>query len=464
MAAEVSDVNGTASGMSGMMPDAACTTHLSDRRCAFYGRGVTIAAELADVVDRIARSDADLHAFVDEPGRAERVRAEVDAIASRWPDPGHRPPLHGVPLGVKDVFRADGLPTRAGSDVPAELLDGAEATAVTRLRAAGAVVAGKTVTTEFAYFAPGPTRNPHHPEHTPGGSSSGSAAAVAAGLVPLALGTQTVGSVIRPAAYCGCIGFKPTYGRVPCDGVIPNAPTFDTVGLFAADLDLMAAAAAALVHGWASAGPGDRPVLGVPAGPYLDQADVGACGAFAAQISALRAAGYQVREVAALDDVAEVNRRQVVVNLVELARTHDTWFDRYAERYRPQTAEAVREGRLIDAATYAAALDGVHAFRRTLPQLMADAGVDVWICPSATGPAPRGLDTTGKPTMSVPWTQSGLPALSLPAGTVAREPGGPALPVGLQCVGRPAADEQLLAWAPGLAEALRDPTNGTFVG
>jgi Asp-tRNA(Asn)/Glu-tRNA(Gln) amidotransferase A subunit family amidase len=272
--------------------------------------------------------------------------------------------------------------------------------------------------------------------------------------VPLALGTQTVGSILRPAAYCGCIGFKPSYGRVPCDGVIPNAPTFDTVGLFAADLPLLTAATAALVFGWADAPAAGRPVLGVPAGPYLDQADVGACGEFATQIAALRAAGYEVREVAALDDIAQVNQRQVTVNLVELARTHEAWFDRYADRYRPRTAAAILEGRSIDTATYAAALDGVHAFRRTLPQLMADAGIDVWICPSATGPAPRGLDTTGSPMMSVPWTQAGLPALSLPAGTVAREPGGPALPVGLQCVGRPGADERLLAWAADIAKAL----------
>jgi Asp-tRNA(Asn)/Glu-tRNA(Gln) amidotransferase A subunit family amidase len=410
---------------------------------------------LAAVADRIAHTDPELRAFVDEPGRAERVRAEADALAGRWPDPARRPPLYGVPLGVKDVFRVDGLPTRAGSTLPAEEFAGPEAVAVARLRAAGAVLAGKTVTAEFAYFAPGPTRNPHHPEHTPGGSSSGSAAAVAAGLVPLALGTQTVGSVIRPAAYCGCIGFKPTYGRVPCDGVVPNAPTFDTVGLFAADLALATEAAAALVNGWAPVPSGGRPVLGVPSGPYLDQAELGACGEFAAQISALRAAGYLVREVPALDDIAGVNQRQITVNLVELARTHEAWFDRYADRYRQQTAAAIREGRSIDAATYTAALDEVHSFRRTLPALMTDAGVDVWICPSATGPAPHGLDTTGSPVMSVPWTQAGLPALSLPAGAVAREPGGPALPVGLQCVGRPGADEQLLGWAEGIATALR---------
>jgi len=413
-------------------------------------------AEALAAADRIARADADLHAFVDEPGRAERVRAALDALGERWPDPAARPPLYGVPLGVKDVFRTEELPTLAGSALPSELFHGPEATAVTRLRAAGAVVVGKTVTAEFAYFAPGPTRNPHHPEHTPGGSSSGSAAAVSAGLVPLALGTQTVGSVVRPAAYCGCIGFKPTYGRVPCDGVIANAPTFDTVGFFAADLDLATAAAAALCDDWAAPRSGGAPVLGVPTGPYLDQADVGACGEFAAQITALREAGYRVQEVPALDDVEEVNRRQRVVNLVELARGHEAWFERYADRYRPESAAGIREGQGIDGAAYGAALDGVHAFRRALPAAMADAGIDVWICPSATGPAPRGLDATGSPLMNVPWTQAGLPALSLPAGVVAREPGGPALPVGLQCVARPGADEQLLAWAPGIAAALRN--------
>jgi Asp-tRNA(Asn)/Glu-tRNA(Gln) amidotransferase A subunit family amidase len=425
------------------------------RRCprCGYGERVSTAALTASLTE-IENFDDDLHAFVLEPARAERIGEEARRLAERWPDPERRPPLYGVPVGVKDVFRTDGLPTGAGSRLPADLFDGPEAGAVTRLRAAGAVVVGKTVTTEFAFFAPGPTCNPHHHEHTPGGSSSGSAAAVAAGLVPLALGTQTVGSVVRPAAYCGCIGFKPTYGRVPSDGVIANAPTFDTVGLFAADLSLATTAAAVMCNGWAAPTPADPPVLGVPAGPYLDQADLSACGALAEQISALREAGYRVREVPALDDIADVNQRQRIVNLVELARVHEEWFDRYADRYRTETAAGIREGRAIDSASYSAALAAVHTFRRTLPAVMSDAGIDVWICPSATGPAPHGLDTTGSPLMNVPWTQAGLPALSLPAGTATRDGGGPALPVGLQCVGRPDADEDLLAWAPGIAAAL----------
>lgn len=410
------------------------------------------SAQFDAVCDRIDQA-ADLEAFLPEPGRRERLRAAA-ALARRWPDTHARPALDGVPVAVKDVFRVDGLPTRAGSALPAEELAGPEAAAVTRLRDAGAVVAGKAVTAEFAYFAPGPTRNPRHREHTPGGSSSGSAAAVAAGIVPLALGTQTAGSIVRPAAYCGCVGLKPTYGRVPCAGVIANAPTFDTVGLLAADLAVARAAAAVLVEDWTEPASDRAPVLGLPARPYLDQVAPVALEAFERQVAALRAAGYDVRETSLLSDVAEVNRRHTVVNLVELARTHEAWFDRYAERYRTETATAIREGRAIAPDTYVAALDAVRAFRQETPARMEEAGIDVVICPAATGPAPRGLGATGSPLMNVPWTQAGAPALSLPAGAVAAEPAAPVLPVGLQCVGRPGGDERLLADAAGIAAAL----------
>lgn len=404
--------------------------------------------------DRIDRADADLHAFVAEPGRRERLDRAAQDLEDRWPDLAARPALHGVPVGVKDVFRVDGLPTRAGSMLPADELAGPQAASVTRLLAAGAVVAGKTVTTEFAFYAPGPTRNPRHREHTPGGSSSGSAAAVAAGLVPLALGTQTAGSVVRPAAYCGCIGFKPTYGRVPCAGVIANAPTFDTVGLFAADLAGARAAAAVLCDDWTEPADDRTPVLGVPAEPYLRQVAPAALEAFTQQVTVLRTAGYTVREAPVLSDVEEINQRHTVVNVVELARSHEAWFDRYADRYRPETATAIRDGRSTPAATYTAALAAVRDFRQELPALMDETRIDIWICPAATGPAPHGLGSTGSPLMNVPWTQSGLPALSLPAGVVAVDAGGPALPVGLQCVGRPGGDERLLADAVGIAAVL----------
>ncbi|MFE3768396.1 amidase family protein [Streptomyces sp. NPDC059122] len=204
--------------------------------------------------DRIDAVDPRIQAFVPEPGRRERLSAAARELAAAGPPgPAGRPALYGIPVGIKDIVHVDGLPTRAGSALPPEELAGAQAAVVDRLSAAGALIAGKTVTAEFAVTAPGPTRNPHNPAHSPGGSSSGSAAAVAAGMIPLAIGTQTVGSMIRPAAYCGVVGFKPTYGRIPLDGVIPNASSFDTLGCYATELAGIALAAPVLCDGWRTA-------------------------------------------------------------------------------------------------------------------------------------------------------------------------------------------------------------------
>src|SRR5512138_1003056 len=188
-----------------------------------------------------------IHAFIPEAGRFNRLRREAQSITGVPPGPASSGPLFGRLVGVKDIFRVDGFATRAGSHLPADEFQGAEAESVTRLKNAGILILGKTVTTEFAYFTPGPTRNPHNLNHTPGGSSSGSAAAVAAGLCDLALGTQTIGSIIRPAAFCGVIGFKPTYDRISRAGVIPLSPSLDHVGFFASDLEIANAAAQALV-------------------------------------------------------------------------------------------------------------------------------------------------------------------------------------------------------------------------
>jgi len=177
--------------------------HLSDRAA----EPEQVHKALEQLEERFAQREPSVRAFLLEPGRFKRLRREADEAFAKHPNPHTRGPLFGVPLGVKDVFHVDGLPTRAGSRLPPEELTGQQAGAVARLRAEGALIAGKTVTTEFSYYTAGPTRNPHHTLHTPGGSSSGSAAAVAAGLCPVALGTQTIGSIIRPAAYCGVVGF-----------------------------------------------------------------------------------------------------------------------------------------------------------------------------------------------------------------------------------------------------------------
>ena len=421
---------------------------MPDYRAEGYPDAGSLAAADA-TCERIAAVDAGIQAFMPEEGRCARLAAEAHRIAQQWPAAASRRPLFGVPVGIKDVFHVDGLPTTAGSALPPDVLAGQEAVAVRRLRTAGALIAGKTVTTEFAMFAPGQTRNPRNLEHTPGGSSSGSAAAVAAGLVPLALGTQTIASVIRPAAYCGVAGFRPARGRIPADGVIPFAPSLDVVGCFAADLAGLSRAAAVLCDDWQPpAGPDARPVLGIPAGPYLERASPAALAAFAAHAESLAAAGYAVHQVAALADIDEIEELLIVISRFEAARTHSRWFERYGELYQAGTAAIIEHGRTVTASEYAGALAGAARVALHLAADAERAGIDAWITPAATGPAPRGLASTGDPVMCFPWSLAGLPALTLPAGLVA------GLPVGLQVVAATSTDEMLLAWATGLEAAL----------
>ncbi|MBD0675947.1 amidase [Streptomyces sp. CBMA156] len=408
--------------------------------------------ELPEYVDRLCalveRVDPLIHAFVPEPGRHGRLRAQARELAARYPEPDGRPPLYGVAVGVKDIVHVDGLPTHGGSALPPGVLAGPQAPVVERLRAAGALVAGKTVTAEFAASAPGPTRNPHHPGHTPGGSSSGSAAAVAAGLVPLAIGTQTVGSVVRPAAYCGVVGFRPTYGRIPIDGVIPNAPSFDTLGVFTADLAGAALVAPLLCDGWRPADDSE-PALGVPDGTYLERAEPAALRAFEEQLARLARAGLTVRRVELFPDFAEVGRQLQTVNRFELARSHADWFARFGGLYRPETAAGIRVGQGVAAEDRAAALRFRERLRERVAAAQTAAGVDLWLAPSATGGAPEGLHGTGDAVMSLPWSFLGRPALSLPAGWT-----GEGLPLGLQVVGAEGGDERLLAQAALLERLL----------
>jgi len=418
-------------------------------------RGRVDPVEYVETLEnRAATVEADIEAFVSETLDWDRARAAAsDGVDS---DDTTCPPLSGVPVGVKDVFHVEGLATRAGSKLPPEALAGPEAAAVTRLRDAGAVVLGKTVTAEFAYFEPGPTRNPHDTGHTPGGSSSGSAAAVAAGLCPLALGTQTIGSVARPAAFCGVVGFKPTYGRVPTDGVIPVSPAVDTVGWFTQDVAGARLATAVLCDDWRTLPePRDRPTLGVPEGAYLDQADAVGRGAFEAGVETLAAAGYDVERVDVLANVAEVNGRHEQLMAAEMASSHEVWYREDADRYADATRELIERGREVAGGEIARGRQGRHDLRETLEARMAEAGIDLWVSPAAPGPAPEGIDDTGDPVMNLPWTHAGLPVVSVPAGTAGGGNGlEEGLPVGLQCVARAGADEDLLAWVAGIADAL----------
>jgi Asp-tRNA(Asn)/Glu-tRNA(Gln) amidotransferase A subunit family amidase len=409
-----------------------------------------LSSYLDHLESHFAATEPVVRAFISEPRRFERLRQEAADLAARYPEPAARPPLYGVPLGVKDIFHVTGFLTQAGSRVPPDILAGAEAKAVSQLKEAGALILGKTVTTEFAYFAPGPTRNPYNPNHTPGGSSSGSAAAVGAGLCPLALGTQTIGSIVRPAAFCGVVGFKPSYGRISAEGVIPLSPAVDHIGFFSPDVAGAQVVAALLCADWSTDVPTDeRPVLGIPEGPYLQKASPEGLTHFRGIQEKLVQAGFEVRPVEIMADFAEIYARHNALVAAEAAQVHQQWYGDLAGLYHPKTIALIERGQQISAETIEVYRAGLAQLRQELAAVMAEHNLSLWLAPAAVGPAPATLDSTGDPVMNLPWTHAGLPSLNLPAGFAAN-----GLPLGLQVVAGWQQDERLLHWAGQLAPLL----------
>lgn len=406
---------------------------------------------LQELQARFETVEPTLRAFLPERGRFARLRQEYDTLLERYPDPEERPPLFGMPVGVKDIFHVDGFETRGGSRLPAARLAGHQAACVSQLKAAGALVLGKTVTTEFAYFAPGPTRNPYDPAHTPGGSSSGSAAAVAAGLAPLALGTQTIGSIVRPAAFCGVVGFKPSFGRISTEGVIPLSPSLDHVGTFTQDVAGAQTVAPILISDWGRTAAAEKPVLGIPTGSYLDMVSAEGRDHFERVCERLRQAGFRVEEVPAMADYEEVVERHNRVLAAEASEVHREWYSEFEPLYHAKTAELIRRGQAVGPSELAAGRAGGKELRSELSRLMEQDGLDLWISPSAVGPAPEGLESTGDPAMNLPWTHAGLPTISLPTG---RSDGG--LPLGTQLAGGWQQDEQLLGFAAKIESIVGD--------
>lgn len=411
---------------------------------------LTLPDFVAQAEARFTDVEPRVQAFIPEESRFERVRAEADELIHRYPDLISRPDLFGALAGVKDIFHVNGYTTQAGSRLPAELLQGEQAESVTRLREAGALILGKTVTTEFAYFFPGPTRNPHNPEHTPGGSSSGSAAAVAAGLCSLALGTQTIGSIIRPASFCGVVGLKPTYDRIPRSGVIPLSPSLDHIGVFAPDVGTTIRAARVLYNNWDEpTAPLKKPVIGIPDGPYLQITSDAGLAHFEETLSRLQSAGYDLHRIPLMADIADIRARHDVIMSAEAAQVHAEWFGEHEALYSAKFQELVKRGQGVTGPQLAAALAEREEFRAELRRVFLDNDLDLWICPSTVGPAPKGLESTGDPVMNLPWTQAGLPAINLPSGHSAD-----GLPLGLQLVGNWYKDESLLFWAGDIEKVL----------
>ena len=370
-------------------------------------------------------------------------------------------PLHGVPVGIKDIIDTADMPTENGSVLHAGRTPSYDATVVSTLRAAGAVIMGKTVTTEFAAYAPGKTRNPHNSAHTPGGSSSGSAAAVAAGMVPVALGSQTNGSVIRPASFCGVYGFKPTHGLIPRHGILPLSRTLDTVGVFARTLDDVALLAEQLV-GFDERDPDSRPRARIPfrevaaeeppTTPMFalirtsrwERAADDTREAFGELAGVL---GDRLEEVELIqcDDAFEWHR---LIMEAEMAASLDREWNEGRDRLSDSLRVRLGRGRDVRAVDYQLARARASAFAEGLVEMFQQR-YDAILTPAAPGEAPRGLDSTGDPSFCTLWTLTGMPALTLPLMQGAND-----LPIGIQLVGPRQGDARLLRTARWLASRL----------
>jgi len=426
--------------------------------------GITSRGLAEACLERIAQQDESIHAwkFVDR----DKVLAEADERDQRRKRGLPLGPLNGVPVGIKDVIDVQGMPTGNGTSVDEGRRPAADAALVRRLRQAGAVILGKTVTTELAYYQPAATRNPHDPERTPGGSSSGSAAAVAAHMVPLAVGTQTHGSVIRPAAFCGVVGFKPTFGAIPRSGVLRLAPTLDQVGVFARSIEDAALAEVLMgadgrdqhvrehpgpLVGTALSEPPVPPDLAFAPTPVWDQAEEGTQAAFAELREAL---GDRLEAVEMPEVFARARGWLDAVMRAEMARNVGHYVDRYPDQMSDQLKQLVADGRDIRAPDYLAARDMQEALNEGLGPIFER--FDAIVTPAVPGEAPRGLESTGDPSFCSLWTFCGVPCLSLPLLT-----GPDGLPLGVQLIGQRGQDARLLRTARWLVRRLTEEETRT---
>lgn len=371
-------------------------------------------------------------------------------------------PLHGVPVGIKDIIDTADMPTERGSPLCAGRVPNSDASLVTRLRLAGAIVLGKTVTTEFAVFGPGKTRNPHDPRRTPGGSSSGSAAAVAADMLPIAIGSQTNGSTIRPAAFCGVLGYKPTRGLISRHGMLTLSPSLDHVGLFSRSIEDLALLGEVL-SGFDERDPGSSrsarlPLLETAASepplpprfafvktPHWPRADADTHAAWQGLCELLRAGPAEVEELELFPSALEAWRWHQTIMEAEMALHLDREWQTGAAQLSPGLREQLERGRQVTAFDYQYALSRIEPMYASFAELF-EQNYDAILTPSALGAAPLGLESTGDPAFCTLWTLCGMPAVSLP---LLETPEG--LPLGVQVVGARRADGKLLRTARWLA-------------
>jgi len=408
------------------------------------------------IADGSLTSEALVRACLDRIGdREPLVQAwqylDMDAALNmaRHVDQFGSGPLKGIPVGVKDIIDTADMPTGYGSPLYETFRPARDAACVAVARHAGALILGKTVTTEFAYFQPGKTRNPHAPNRTPGGSSSGSAAAVASGMVPLAFGTQTAGSIIRPASFCGCVGYKPTFDLIDRTGVRPFADSLDTVGVFATTIG-DAAFFASVIAGRPNLRIDDavlRPRIGLTQTHAWEAAEPATATALDEAAARLRAAGLEIREVALPDRWRGLLEAQKTIMAFEAAQSHAPEILTASDRLSGKLRELLEAGALIAPENYDAAKALVAEARAGFSDVLD--GLDVLLTPSAPGEAPEGLGATGDPVFSRMWTALGVPCISVPGLT-----GPTGMPVGVQVVGRWGDDRRALAASAAIGHSL----------
>jgi len=366
-------------------------------------------------LQRIRELDPSIHAWV----QVQPERPTADG------------PLSEIPFGAKDIIETQNMATEYGSPLYKGRLGTKDAAIIRDMRSRGAILLGKTVTTAFAYRSPGPTRNPRNLDHTPGGSSSGSAAAVAAGMVPFTIGEQTRGSMIRPASYCGITGFKPTHDLLPMEGVLPLARSQDTLGLYTHTPTDMLALWKALGH---PEGGEEEFSFGAP--EPIPQCEPEMAKAFRQSISLLRRAGVSIKSVEMSEMLKKLEAANDLITSYEGARFHEPRLKEFGDRLDQPLAAIVRDGLKISTERYDEATRYVSDSRVRIAEIFKS--TPVILTPAATGPAPLGLSTTGDPAMNAPWTALGTPAISIPM------PIASGLPLGLQMTADLGQDSSLL--------------------
>lgn len=397
--------------------------------------------------DRYTKVEPYINAFIKEDNYKVRLSNDACSLIKKFPD--EKPAFFGVPFAIKDLIHVDGFPTRAGSNLPSDALTTLEGTFISKLRSMGAIFAGKTVTEEFAYHSVIPTRNPHNIEHTPGGSSAGSAASVAAGICPIAVGTQTLRSVIAPASFCGVVGFKPSYARIALDGVVLLSPSMDTIGFFTQDLESMIYTNSHLIPNWCSFQSDKKPILGVPNGIYMSFMFNEVRRTFENQLKILEQAGYSIRFVD-MPWVEDFIAGDAMIRLVqgEMSQVHEIWFRQYEHLYGSSVKAAIKNGQAVPLAEIEELRAGQMKLRIDLEETKIKNGIDLWVSPAQGGVAPKGSEKTGWAGMTAVWSYAGLPTISIPVTNI----GG--MPLGFQCIGSHGNDEALLFWAKEIERSL----------